>query len=158
MKKTDKCIRDYTVINSQPSIEALDNLIREFYWLQGLCYTIDDVFYYGVFCKPQNYVNFEFDENENDDFEIPYELINECASENEKLDYVLKIIKKVMHREITKPEWMKYIEMNMDCNEYGMPPSTFLQLEAKDPKHNAVTEKLIEFLYSPNILMTMVNA
>ena len=42
-----KCIRDYTVINSQPSIEALENLITEIFWAYGLCNSAEDIFYYG---------------------------------------------------------------------------------------------------------------
>ena len=66
-----KCVRDYTVINSQPSIEALEKLISDFFGTFGMVETIDDLFYYGVFCKPQNYDNFEFDITENYDFDIP---------------------------------------------------------------------------------------
>ena len=155
----EKCIRDYTVINSQPSIEALDKLVREFFWVtQGIAYTIDDVFYYGVFCKHQNYANYDFDTTMDYDFELPYELLNVCANEDERLDFVLRTIKQVMHREIPKPEWMKYVEMNLECNVYGMPPSTFLYLEPIDSTYDTLTERLIEFLYSPNILMTMVKA
>ena len=152
----DKVFRDYTVVNSQPSIEALDNLLHEFYWSQGLSYGIDDLFYYGVFCKPQNYVNFGYEINDDYDFEVPEELTSDCATYSEKMDFVKKIIRRIMHKEIEKPEWMKYVELTMDCNEYGMPPSTFLNLEAKDPSYKSVGERLIEFLYSVNMNITMV--
>lgn len=155
----DKCVKDYTVIYSQPSVDALDELIKVFFWeTQGISHNIDDIYYYGVFCKPQNYVNFHFCSTEDYDFEIPNELSNVCLSNNQRIDFVKRIIRQIMHKEIEKPEWMKYIELHMECNEYGMPPSTFLYLEAKDQKYALITEKLIEFLYSPNILMTMVNA
>jgi len=155
----NKCVIDYTVINSQPSIEALDKLIYEFFWVtQGVSYRIDDIYYYGVFFKPQNYVNFNFCESVDYDFEIPEVLTSECSTDNGKLAFVNKVIKQIMHKEITKPEWMKYIEMNMNCNEFGMHPSTFLYLEAKDSKYNSITDRLIEFLYSANLTMTMLNA
>lgn len=153
-----KCVRDYTVINSYPSIEALDKLIAEIYWSQGLARSIDDVFYYGVFCKPQNYVNFKFEDEDDYDFEIPEQLISPCQSYSDRLDFVKRTIRQIMHREIPKPEWMKYIELNMDCNEYGMPPSTFLNLEAIDSTFDNVAKQLIEFLYSPNLNITMVKA
>jgi hypothetical protein len=152
----DKCIRDYTVINSQPSIEALEKLVAEIFWAYGLCSSAEDIFYYGVFCKPQNYMNFEFDGDY--DFEVPSELTSPCNSDADKMNFVKKTIKQIMRHEIEKPEWMKYVELNMDCNEYGMPPSTFLQVEAKDPRFENVAQKLIEFLYSPNLLMTMVKS
>jgi len=152
----EKCVRDYTVINSQPSIEALEKLVTEIFWAYGLCKSADDIFYYGVFCKPQNYVNFEFDEEY--DFDVPEILVSPCNSYNDRMDFVKGTISQIMHKEIAKPEWMKYIEMNMECNEYGMPPSTFLYLEAKDPKYKYIAERLIEFLYSPNMSMKMVLA
>ncbi len=153
-----KCVRDYTVINSQPSIEALEKLISDFFGTFGMVETIDDLFYYGVFCKPQNYANFEFDITENYDFDIPYNIMNYQANEEEKIDYVKKLINQIMKKEITKPEWMKYVEMNASCNEYDQTPSTFLQIIPKENQYEALAQRLIEFLYSPNLTITMLKA
>lgn len=153
-----KCVKDYTVINSQPSIEALQNLMSVFFGTFGMVENIDDLFYYGVFCKPQNYANFEFDITEKYGFEIPYNITNYEAKEDEKIDYVNKVIKQIIHKEITKPEWMKYVEMNETCNEYDQAPSSFLIIEAKDPQYETLAQRLIEFLYSPNLTITMVEA
>ena len=153
-----KCIRDYTVINSQPSIEALENLMADFFGTFGLTETIDDLFYYGVFCKSQNYANYPFDITENYGFELPYALTAACAKDSEKIDFVETIIGQVMRKEIKKPEWMKWVEMNMVCDEFDQPPSTFLRIVAKDPQYEALAQRLIEFLYSPNVLITMVRA
>ena len=153
-----KCVRDYTVINSQPSIEALEKLISEFFDTFGMVETIDDLFYYGVFCKPQNYANFEFDITEVYDFDIPYNITNCQAKEEEKIDYVEKLINQIMRKEITKPEWMKYVEMNASCNEYDQAPSTFLQIIPKENQYEALAQRLIEFLYSPNLTITMLKA
>ena len=152
-----KCVRDYTVINSQPSIEALEKLISDFFGTFGMVETIDDLFYYGVFCKPQNYANFEFDIKENYGFDIPYNIMNYQATE-EKIDYVKKLINQIMKKEITKPEWMKYVEMNASCNEYDQAPSTFLQIIPKENQYEALAQRLIEFLYSPNLTITMLKA
>ena len=152
-----KCVRDYTVINSQPSIEALEKLISDFFGTFGMVETIDDLFYYGVFCKPQNYANFEFDIKENYGFDIPYNIMNYQATE-EKIDYVKKLINQIMRKEITKPEWMKYVEMNASCNEYDQAPSTFLQIIPKENQYEALAQRLIEFLYSPNLTITMLKA
>ena len=155
----EKCIRDYTVINSQPSIEAFENLINDMIGTFGLTETIDDMFYYGVFCKVQNYANFHFNTVFGDySFEVPFALSGPCSSENERIDYVQKIINQVLRKEIAKPEWMKFVEMNMICDEYGQPPSTFLNIIAKEPQYEALAQRLTEFLYSPNLTITMVNA
>ena len=87
----ENCFYDYTVVNSQPSLEALENLIQEFSWTFGLTETIDDMFFYGVFFKPQNYANFKFNEDEID-FELPYALSSPCANQREKIDYVKSIM------------------------------------------------------------------
>ena len=154
----NECVRDYTVINSQPSIEALEKLISDFCSTFGMAETIDDLFYYGVFCKPQNYANFEFNITEVYDFDIPYNITNCQAKEEEKIDYVEKLINQIMRKEITKPEWMKYVEMNASCNEYNQAPSTFLQIIPKESQYERLAQRLIEFLYSPNLLITMVKA
>lgn len=152
-----KCVRDYTVVNSQPSIEALEKLMSAFFTTFGMVETIDDLFYYGVFCKPQNYANFEFDIKENYGFDIPYNIMN-CQATEEKIDYVKKLINQIMRKEITKPEWMKYVEMNASCNEYNQAPSTFLQIIPKEKQYEVLAQRLIEFLYSPNLTITMVKA
>lgn len=154
----EKCIRDYTVINSQPSIEAFENLMADFFGTFGMTETIDDMFYYGVFCKPQNYANYHFDITENYGFELPPVIVSECGKESEKIDYVKRIMNQVMRKEIKKPEWMKFIEMNLVCDEYDQPPSTFLQIVPKEPQYEALAQRLIEFLYSPNLTITMVKA
>ena len=153
-----KCVRDYTVVNSQPSIEALEKLISDFCSTFGIVETIDDLFYYGVFCKPQNYANFKFDITEVYDFDIPYNITNCQAKEEEKIDYVEKLINQIMRKEITKPEWMKYVEMNASCNEYNQAPSTFLQIIPKENQYKLLAQRLIEFLYSPNLTITMIKA
>lgn len=154
----NECVKDYTVINSQPSIEALEKLISDFCSTFGIVETIDDLFYYGVFCKPQNYANFEFNITEVYDFDIPYNITNCQAKEEEKIDYVEKLINQIMRKEITKPEWMKYVEMNASCNEYNQAPSTFLQIIPKESQYKLLAQRLIEFLYSPNLTITMIKA
>lgn len=153
-----KCYKDYTVINSQPSIEALENLMAEFFKTFGMTEEIDDLFYYGVFCKPQNYANYPWDLMDNYSFEVPHAIADVCANEEEKIDFVKKTINQILRKEIKKPEWMKWVEMNSICNEFGQAPSTFLQIVAKEPKYEALAERLNEFLYSPNLTITMAKA
>lgn len=152
----DCCYKDYTVIYSQPCIEFFEKLISEISHTFGLVETIDDMFYYGVFCKPQNYANFYFDISESYGFDIP-DLIMSCESkESERIDYVKKLISQIIHKEIKKPEWMKYVEMTVNSNEFEQSPSTFLYIEAKDKKYENLAKDLIDFLYSPNLTITML--
>lgn len=153
-----KCVKDYTVIYSQPSIEALENLMSEFFKTFGLVETINDMFYYGVFCKIQNYANFDFNEIEERTFEVPSILLNYQSTDEERFNYVKMIIKQIMHKEIRKPEWMTYVELNDCCNEYGQAPSTFLYIDVKDSKYEALKQSLLKFLYSPNLLITMLES
>ena len=53
---------------------------------------------------------------------------------------------------------MEFIEMDTEVNEYGFAPSTFLYIKPKDPQYEALAQRLVEFLYSPNLLITMVKA
>lgn len=154
----NECVKDYTVINSQPSKEALELLVSNIINVFGFTETIDEMFYYGVFMKPQNYANYEFDLRLSYDFAIPPILISEFSPQNEKIDFVKQIINGVMKRDFSKPEWMKYIEMNMVCDEFCQTPSTFLQIEAKEDKYKSLAENLINFLYSPNLTITMVKS
>ena len=151
------CFIDYTVINSQPSVEAFEKLIKEMLLVFGSLESIDDLFYYGVFFKPQNYVNFKFNEDEID-FEVPSILTSVCTDYHEKLNFIQKTIGQIIRKEIVKPEWMKHIEMNMVCNDFGQAPSSFLVIDTKDEKYNKLAERLIEFLYSPNLTITMCKA
>ena len=152
-----ECVKEFNVIYSQPSVEAFENLMNEFFKTFGMTETIDDMFCYGVFCKPQNYANFDFDIDEVDapDFDIPVILLNDLATERERISYVEDTMRKIMCKEIIKPEWMKYVEMTA-CGAYGTSPSTFLYIQPKDVKYEKLGERLIEFLYSPNLTITMV--
>lgn len=152
----DKCVKDYTTINSQPCIEALKNLIKDFLGTFGIDDDVDNMFYYGVFCKPQNYVNFDYDTTFSNKLMVPKMLSDRTINYNDRMKYVEVIINRILIGEMEKPEWMKYVEMNMECTEYALPPSTFLYLRAKQPQYKALEQRIIEFLYSPNMLMTMV--
>lgn len=154
----DCCYNDYTVIYSQPCIEHFEKLVSEISHTFGLVETMNDMFYYGVFCKPQNYANFYFDVSENYGFEIPALIMSCETNESERIDYVKKIISKISHKEIKKPEWMKYIEMTVNSNEFGQSPSTFLYIEPKEEKYRKLGERLIDFLYSPNLTITMLKS
>lgn len=149
--------REYTFIYSSPCVEALEELVNEMLLIFNTQLTINDIFYYGVFCKEETYANYSHWDEAPESLEIPYEITNLCATQTDKANYVYSIISQVMHGEIDKPSWMIYVEMEEICNEYEQAPSTFLYIEVKDNKYQILADKLINFLYSPNLITTLVN-
>ena len=149
-----------TFIYSSRSVEALKDVFAELQHVFGRNNIPDfeDIFYYGVFCKPCNYAFFKYWDDAPDSLEIPEIITNGWSKKSEKLDYVRKTINEIMRGEIKKPEWMKYIEMNMTCNAYGQAPSSFLNIIPKEEKYQKLAERLLEFLYSPNLTITMCKA
>lgn len=145
-------MKELSLIYSQPSIDTLKEMVNEFIELfSNKNLTIDDLFYYGVFCADITYANYEWSYLiVNSKFEIPEILYAPCATEEERLDFVMRTIKEVMKGEIEKPEWMVYIEMETDCDGYEHQPSNFLRLIPKEEKYKELGEKIISFLYSPN--------
>lgn len=149
-------MRDYTVVYSSASKEALENLINETILLFNSPLTIDDMFYYGVFCKCETYAHYDLWEDAPVELEIPFVLTNPCAKAQDRMDYVQGTIQQIVKGEIGKPEWMIYVEMEDYKTEYCLAPSTFLYIYPKEEKFRSFGEKLIEFLYSPNLLITMI--
>lgn len=147
--------RDYTFIYSSPCIEALENLVEEMSLLFDLTLKISDMFYYGVFCAEDTYANYKHWDEAPERLDVPYELINPCSTANDRANYVYQVIQDVMKNGADKPDWMIYVEMEETCNEYEQAPSTFLYIEAKDSKYKALAEKLLDFLYSPNLITTL---
>lgn len=146
---------DYTFIYSSPSIEALEKLISSFLSTFNIPKKIDEMFEYGVFCKPETYANYDlWDEAQN--VCPPVNLTSECQKPSDRLNYVNMIIQQVIKGEIEKPDWMLYVEENESCNEFDDAPSTFLTIIPKSEEYKDLAEKLIEFLYSPNMLIEMV--
>lgn len=150
--------REYTFIYSSPCIEPLQELINEMLLIFNSPLRIDDIFYYGVFCKPETYANYQHWDEAPENLEVPFELTNTCSTSNDRTNYVNNVIKEVLRGEIDKPSWMIYVEMEEVCNEYEQAPSTFLYIEVKDETYKILAEKLINFLYSPNLIITMATA
>ena len=150
--------REYTFIYSSPCIEPLQELINEMLLIFNSPLRIDDIFYYGVFCKPETYANYQHWNEAPENLEVPFELTNTCSTSNDRTNYVNNVIKEVLRGEIDKPSWMIYVEMEEVCNEYEQAPSTFLYIEVKDETYQILAEKLINFLYSPNLIITLANA
>lgn len=147
---------DYTFIYSSPSIEALENLIKSFLATFNIPKTIDEMFEYGVFCKPETYANFEFWDEAPLNLCVPDNLTSVCSKPSDRMNYVKMIIEQIIKGEIDKPEWMLYVEQTASCNKFNDAPSTFLTIIPKSDEYRDLANKLIEFLYSPNLLITMV--
>ena len=154
------CAKTYTVIYSQPSVEAFENLMNCFIRTFGIVPTLDEMFYYNVFCRDITYANYNWSDDTTylDIESVPESLRNGYAPPDERLDLIHTLIKQITKGEIQKPDWMIRIEMNEEVNEYAMQPSTFLYLIPKEEKYKKLGERLIQFLYSPNLLITMIEA
>lgn len=151
--------RTYTVLNSHPSIEAFEKLYETIAKTFSIEKSIDEVFMYGSFFKYSTYV--EYAKNFSSclyDVEMPPQLVSNCNPYKDKVDFLSRLFDQIMKKEIEKPEWMKYIELNAVCDEYSQPPSSFLIIRAIDEKYEELAKSLVEFLYSPNYTMTMVEA
>lgn len=145
-------MREFTVIYSSASIETAKDLINEFinvFEVRNL--TADDMFYFGVFCDSTVYANFREWDSAPRTLVIPPILENICSTERERIEFVEDIIDKIMRGEMERPEWMMYVEENAVCDDYEQMPSTFLRLIAKHEDYEKLGEKLLAFLYSPNM-------
>lgn len=145
-----------TFIYSSRSVEALKDVFAELQHIFGRNNIPDfeDIFYYGVFCKPCNYAFFKYWDDAPDSLEIPEIITNGWSKKSEKLDYVRKTINEIMRGEIKKPEWMKYVEEEEICNQFEAAPSTFLNLLPKEEKYQGLANTFLYFLYSPNMMVT----
>lgn len=147
-----------TLIYSSEAIEALQKLFEELSNVFGYTVipTLDEMFYYGVFCKTNTYSNFKYWDNGTIDFEVPEILTSVCATANDRYNFVETTIQEIIKGEIEKPEWMLYVEEEETCNVFDAAPSTFLRLIPKNEKYQDLANKLLEFLYSPNMMVTEV--
>lgn len=136
-------------------MEALEDMIEEFSNVFNLRITADDIFYYGVFCKPVTYANYSHWDEAPEDVEVPEILTSDIPKASEKVNYVKLIMDEVMKGENEKPDWMIHVEMEEICNNYEQAPSTFLYITPKEDKYDILSQAIVNFLYSPNLLITM---
>ena len=150
-------MKTITFIYSSESVEALKKLFTELRRVFG--YTtvteLNDMFYYGVFCKQNTYANFNgWEKAQGEVIEVPEMLTSVCPTPSEKEDFVKRTINEIIKGEIEKPEWMKYVEEESVCSCCNAAPSTFLTLIPKDEKYRTLADRLLDFLYSPNMMTT----
>lgn len=142
----------YSFIYSSPSIEALEVLMDEILLVFGVNLNINDIFYYNVFCREETYANYQYWDEAPESLSVPFELYNPCSTQSERIEYVRTVIKDIVINKIDKPEWMIYVEMEEKCSDYELPPSTFLYIIPKEEKYQQLADKLMDFLYSPNLI------
>lgn len=132
---------------SSVSLNKVKELLQEMINTFGLTVSVDDLFYYGVFCAVSQYVGTP--ELNKEISCIPAILTSEYTPYCEKEDYVKSVINSVIKGEISKPDWMIEIEQSDRCGRYS--PSTYLMLVPKNEIYENLGNKLIEFLYSTGI-------
>lgn len=144
---SDKNCCVYIGLNSYNSEETMIAMMNEFFNSFSITdYTVDDVFYHGVFFKPDTYANFS-DWPDVRDFEIPSVLTESCYTEEERIAFVEQEIHNTMRDKLSDhPGWMFYIEEQAVC--HGLMPSLYLVLEPKNDRFKALADAIIDFLYS----------
>ena len=150
----------FTCVYSSCSVEEARKLVNSFIRTLVSEYSelnFDNMFYAGVFCATTTYANYEYWDELSVNLERPEILTSVCSTEQERINYVDEVINAVIKGEIEKPEWMVEIEGTAVCDENSlMSPSTFLRLIPKDNKYTELGERLISFLYSINLLSTII--
>lgn len=147
----------FTVVYSSESVEPAKIMVNTFF---DIFYTdptlnFDSIFYCGVFCKPETYANYFDWESIPADVEIPIILTSESSTNSERLEFVNKVIVDIMMGVLEKPEWMVQVEANQVCNKV-FSPSTFLYIKPKNKKYEPLAEAMVNFLYSPNLMTTLL--
>lgn len=149
------CKTELTYVYSSPCISYLRELIDAFNKTFYTKLNLDEMFWYGIFCNVETYAYYKhYDRCPND---VPNVLFDETVPLTEKYTYVKEMINLIIKGETDKPDWMFYVEENESFNDFNDAPSTFLILIPKDEKYKELGEALTNFLYSPNMLMTLKN-
>lgn len=147
-----------TFIYSSSSVEPFRKLVNTILDLKGEhVMRVDDIFDYGVFCTTGTYTFYKWDEEDGYDFDIPEVLLSECTPIKEKEYFVNSLIAEIMEGTKEKPEWMIYIEEEKSCNKFDDEPSNFLRVKTKYVEYMELADVLLEFLYSPTKITTMMN-
>lgn len=149
----ENCKTELTYVYSSPCISYLRGLFDILKSTFSIKKELDDMFWYGVMCNAKTYANYKHYEDCHE--KVPSILLNEFESSDAKIIYVKGIMKEVIKREIDKPGWMFFVEENESFNEFTDAPSTFLYLIPKEERFKKLGEALTNFLYSPNLLVTL---
>ena len=147
------CKTQLTYVYSSPCISFLRELIESLDSTFSVKDKLDDMFWYGILCNPETYSNFRYYDLCKE--EVPDILMSDCETPGTKLSYIKDTITKIIKGEIDKPEYFFYVEETESFNDFEDAPSTFLYLIPKDEKYRKFGEALTNFLYSPNLMITL---
>ena len=150
-----ECSTQLTYVYSSPCISYLRELVESLDSTFSVKDKLDDMFWVGVFCNPETYANYRSYNRCNEP--VPDLLLNDLEPASSKLTYIKGEINKIVRGEIEKPGYFFFVEEYEAFNKFEDSPSTFLYLVPKDEKYRKFGEALINFLYSPNLVITMKN-
>ena len=122
------------------AVEPLKQLVNEMLKLQGSNKTFEDVFYYGVFCEDDDYIDSEHfpkPNYPNDDYRIQNEI---------NYNFMQNLKHQIMQGEIDYPQWMKDVDESEDYDYFSK--ETFIELIPKDEQYSDLANKLLKYLYS----------
>lgn len=140
---------------SEGSYDAVKELVNEMLKVFGEDKTFDDLFYAEVFLESCDDYFYSFEDKDDEELRVEgfdEELIqiNNIEDWKEKdgkqNDYITELKKKILTKEISKPEWMIKIEDNED--DEGYKNSSALEIMPKDEKYSELANKLLKYLYS----------
>jgi hypothetical protein len=107
---------------------AAKEMVQEFLQSLDIKKDAEDLFYFGVACEPDTYLENEL-----------------CpAALNEKS--ITQFIENIIKGEEKKPDWMQHIEDEEDDN--GLSHTVLLTILPKQDKYANVAKKIIDFLNS----------
>ena len=148
-------VSEITFVYSDKSVEMLERLIDKFSELFHLNVSLEDMFYTGVFCKPDVYANYFVINEMHDCIVVPDVLVCVTSTPESRETYVRGVIDQIIRGKLKKPEWMVYVEANQEC-AMGKGPSTYLRLIPKESKYSTLGDAILNFLYSVNSLSEFV--
>ena len=130
-------------------VKEVKELVREILNLSGLKNTTpDDVFYYGVFCDEDYYLDYINDEEHEDELyqddekyvrvTANYDTPEYKKQSKEQDEWFNNLKLSIMKGERKKPDWFESAETNYDDFQYG----TYIELIPKDDKYKELAKKI----------------
>jgi len=136
----------------KPAKELIDEMLK----LSGETEKkANDIFYFGVFCNEDRYMDYideeyEDDGGENDELgDLPPKIVGEWGTHEYKKSqsdlelWFKKLQLSIMKGETVRPDWMNRAE---EARDYGWRPSTYLVLVPKEEKYAEFGHKLSKLL------------
>jgi len=139
-----------TIFSYQNSVNQAKELVQEMLNLSGITdKSPDDIFYYGVFCEEDRYLEHldEIEDREDIDFpDVTAEYGTDEYKEQTKkqVDAFNNLKLSIMKGEVESPSWMNDAEVDDD----SWSPSSYLTLVPKEDKYEVFGTKIKSLLNS----------